>query len=374
MKHVQALDGVRALAILLVLTFHGYLNDYGWIGVELFFVLSGFLITRGVLAESALPWGAYLKRFYTRRVLRIFPVYYLYLLLIAVLAVVLHGVAMFHPSTRLFWVAVLTYTTNYACLFALFPLFNHFWSLALEEQFYLVWPYVVKGGRRVLAGLATALIILCPLLRLLAPAVMTRLHVPAESHGFFIYLLPIAHTDGFAVGALLATFDRPVLRHPARWLAGATALLLAVGAAVHFASYHTWTGYLFSLGFPGDLPLKHEYVYGYSLLFLTGGLLILAVQQEGPLARLFSTPALAYIGKISYGIYIYHILVRELLKAVRPSLMLHPRVLTLLLAVIAIGVAALSYRFIEAPILALKSKIGAGSASLPSNKPEYANS
>lgn len=364
MKHVQALDGVRGLAILLVISFHSYLNGFGWIGVELFFVLSGFLITRGLLQDAALPWQQYLKRFYTRRILRIFPIYYLYLTLVGIMALALPHITWFHPTSRLFWVAVLTYTTNYACLFSLFTLFNHFWSLALEEQFYLVWPYIVKGTRRGLAAVALLLVVICPLLRAVAPSLLQRLGVPATKTAFAIYMLPIAHFDGFAVGTLLATFTRPCLRHPSRWLFGSLLVLLLVGATSHWFTQHTWTGYAYTLGFPGALPTACLWIYGYSLLFLTAGLLILTVQEPNRVTRAFSFTPLTYLGKISYGIYIYHILIRSFLLFLSPAIF-NTAFGAILLLLLSVGVAAVSYRWIETPFLALKARVGTIPEAIP---------
>ena len=161
---VPALDGIRGIAVTLVALLHfGYLNG-GWIGVQAFFVLSGFLITGILLADRDAPLRAYLRRFYWRRTLRIFPLYYGYLALLAV-SYALRGVpAEFADDAG----ALFTYTYNFtrATDFTPTPFFTHLWSLAVEEQFYLVWPFLVHAlSRRALVALACALVAMAPAFR-----------------------------------------------------------------------------------------------------------------------------------------------------------------------------------------------------------------
>ena len=168
MKYIRELDGVRAVAIILVMLFHYYyLLEVGWIGVQLFFVLSGYLITTILLKDKDQEKGFYLKRFYWRRALRIFPLYYAYLG-IFFLAFLFYGYPAFFPDLAPF---LFSYTYNIYPLvhnFELNPVFTHFWSLSVEEQFYLFWPFVIYHLNRKQLRIALSLVILLsPLVRFL---------------------------------------------------------------------------------------------------------------------------------------------------------------------------------------------------------------
>ena len=153
MNAIKNLDGVRGIAILLVVLFHlpmqpgwggalGLTLPFGWMGVQLFFVLSGFLITRILISSKEQPFGAYLRRLYVRRVLRIFPLYYGFLL---ALGAVYLATALPEPLER-YWPYLATFTWNWTRADAAWEESNrfvHLWSLSVEEQFYLVWPALV---------------------------------------------------------------------------------------------------------------------------------------------------------------------------------------------------------------------------------------
>src|ERR1700728_698230 len=142
--YIKSLDGLRAIAVLLVMTFHFEMNMFGWVGVQLFFVLSGFLIT-GILWKEKfreLPMPYRFKKFWIRRSLRIFPLYFGYLFIISLSYVIFHSPSYY----RLYIPYLLTYTTNYSRLlpqWQVTPLFNHLWSLSVEEQFYLLFPFFI---------------------------------------------------------------------------------------------------------------------------------------------------------------------------------------------------------------------------------------
>jgi peptidoglycan/LPS O-acetylase OafA/YrhL len=304
--HIPALDGLRGLAIILVIFFHFTVNDKsadgirrvilhatnaGWIGVDLFFVLSGFLIT-SILLDAKGTQG-YFRNFYMRRVLRIFPLYYGTLLVAFVI------IPLFHPvAVRNEW-ALWVYLANF------FPArgsaFIHFWSLAVEEQFYLVWPAVVLLlGRRWLMGVCVALI---------ATALACRFQrVLTGANTELTYYMIHCRMDSLAVGALLALAARgqggmAALATPAK-------VTMAVSVAVLGGIYvynHAFFGY-------AD---KRVQTIGYTLLALFfGSLLVLTVLAKpgAVLGRAFSTPALRFFGKYSYGIYVIHGLLHPWIK------------------------------------------------------------
>ena len=350
MTFIPALDTFRALAIVLVMLFHFGLAGFGWCGVSLFFVLSGYLITSILVETRALPASAFFRRFYIRRALRIFPLYYAYVLLVA-LSKWMFGVP---ERTGHAWLGLMTYTFNFVKVHTAYDysdVINHLWSLCVEEQFYLLWPTLVfLTPPRVLSSLSIALIGISPLLRWII------------ADPFAVYNLPFSHLEAFAIGALIATGRfRP--RRPLFWLALSMALSLALGALNFILA--DWEGTplpLLSFGYPLHMAYNYQYIWGYTLIHLDAALAIVFILDASPSLPLLRWAPGRYIGKISYGLYIYHvplIVVLQHAVALRPSVLDSLLVLPLLLVVwggASIAIAHLSYRYFERPFLQLKDR------------------
>lgn len=350
--HVPALDGIRGLAVLLVLLFHCCLYgpfvpvfSIGWTGVDLFFVLSGFLIT-GILLDTRGQEG-YFKRFIVRRVLRVFPLYYATLAFVFLLDT-------WHPMDAVqglaarqawFW----CYVPN--LLFAFHgwqepgKVLNHFWSLAIEEQFYLIWPWVVGlCGRRTLVwtmvlGIATS--------------VALRAAYPVAP---FSYTFTLARIDGLLLGALLALGLRARPDLLRRWamptlLGGA--VLLGIALLHGDASFNT-NPRMLSLGIPG-----------VNLLFCGTMALVVTGAAGGRVAALFTGRPLRFLGRYSYGLYVFHWPLRELaffplltrLKAWGLSDDGALGAALFLFFVLLFGLTIASYELVERRILALKDRL-----------------
>lgn len=314
---IPALDGVRGLAIALVMAYHFVfisslwdsspggdrvlwrIFGAGWSGVDLFFVLSGFLIT-GVLYDAKLAAGRYFRPFYARRILRIFPLYYLVLLLLIVGLPVVESQAKDAAEAirnGLPWYG--TYTTNVWAIFdsryrVQEPYVPHLWSLAVEEQFYLVWPFVVLTlKRRALMGVCVAAIFGAFWIRVGFVNAGAGIQIP--------YVLTPARMDTLAVGALIALAARDAgdLRVLARWLRplGIVALAVVVAIAIRKGDisppFDTW---VVTAGFSAI-----AFVYGNVLLS------VLTAKPETALRNVFSHPALMRLGRYSYAIYLVHV-------------------------------------------------------------------
>jgi peptidoglycan/LPS O-acetylase OafA/YrhL len=294
-RDIPALDGVRGLAILLVLAFHGSelfrlrestiagtLLARGWCGVDLFFVLSGFLIT-GILVDTR---GAknYFASFYARRFLRIFPLYYGFLAVwFFILPRVIDSPATFGVERqRWFW----SYASNFAFAFDRdIPALSHFWSLAIEEQFYLVWPLVVLVlPRRALLWTATAIALLSPAAR----ALMLAHHLPVES----VHRFTFARLDPLALGAVAAVCIRDDrLRSLASRARLPSLILLALVAAA-------------SRWLHGDDAVT--LTLGYFALALAFAAFVFETAVRARVPWLETTP-LRWLGRYSYGIYVLHL-------------------------------------------------------------------
>ena len=304
--HVPALDGLRGVAVLLVLAFHFAHIDgdggvverallgatrSGWAGVDLFFVLSGFLIT-GILLDARGSPG-YFRAFYLRRVLRIFPLYYAYLaVLFLVLPALVPAVDVKAETQGWLWAYLGNILFAREGGFQASPYTGHFWSLAVEEQFYLLWPFLVWFlPRRRLAWLCLGFV---------AGAFALRFAIHRTTfNATAAYVLTPARLDALAMGALVAIAARepawwPRVRRGAPWVLGA--------AAIAVAAVWVRRGGLFG----GD-PAVQVWAFG-PLAAGFAALLVLAVGGRGSssLSRGLACPMLRTAGKYSYGLYVLH--------------------------------------------------------------------
>ncbi len=307
------LDGLRGLAMLLVILVHLNLFGAGWVGLSSFFVLSGFLITRILFDDIAGTdrLGECLKRFYIRRTLRVFPIYYLYLSILLVLGLFVEVV---HRQTS----GELPYA--FAYVYNLFlttdkhhgtHLLDHLWSLSVEEQFYLLWPLVVYFvGRKRLPIVLVAILVATPLLRWATvefwpPPIGFQHFVPREKVYFATYFSTFSHLDGFAFGALL-NYIR--IRPQVWWLLVSIVVSYAVAVPLWgWGIVPEWRhAPPLALGYPLSMPGGYQWVWGYSVIYFNCALLIYTICHRNPVQTFFSHPFLDWLGKRSYAIYIIH--------------------------------------------------------------------
>lgn len=364
MQRIKGLDGLRAIAFLLVFFFHAHYGYFGWIGVQLFFVLSGFLIT-GILIDmkALLPRGSYFIKFYGRRFLRIFPLYYLYLLLASLVASYLLSQHIRKSYIELFWKQVpyaFTYVYNFFMATSLYErasqFVTHMWSLALEEQFYILWPLVIfltplKNMKRVFLWV----IYLAPIFRLgtfLFYQYQPWFEILRQDPTTAVYVLPFTQFDSFAFGALLTVLTS-VPRAKQQFFVILVALPI-LGMLTDYLTTGIWNvdnGF----GLPLALPNAYKPVWGYSLLNYLFMLLVYGVAREGWFMRLLDHPWMRHLGKISYGLYVYHYAILWLL-----TLVILPNLNRDVVNIVALGLtivlASLSFEFFERPIMDLKDR------------------
>jgi peptidoglycan/LPS O-acetylase OafA/YrhL len=373
-RYVPPLDGLRAIAVLMVLLAHfkeatprrtWQVFHQGGFGVYLFFVLSGFLITRILLSEKSKP--GYFRNFYARRTLRIFPLYY------GVLALQFWVLLPIFPTPRILadaqyqgWLwaygyNVLTAIKGHFLFASDWMVLGHFWSLAVEEQFYLVWPLIVLAlCRETLLKLCIGIVALTPILRLAFYA--------AGANQYWVTMFTICQMDSLALGAMLACLESSGRLNavvPMAWR-----VVLGVGAILVGCSF------FYPRSPETTLPLI--FYHGAVALFF-GAIVALAVCG---VFRWLDNRVLREVGQKSYGMYVFHIpLLVVAIKYIHlPSCLQqwtgHPYLADIIfflsMVLITYLVAFISYNAYEKHFLRLKRFFGSDQSRKP-NIPDIAN-
>jgi len=350
-SYFPSLNGIRAICALMVLKIHTdwtfagapRILDSGFLGVDMFFAISGFLIVTLLLRERDASGRIDLRQFYVRRTLRIFPIYYLLIGFLFVLAVATYG-----HSTKTWDAYKWSFPVFLLYLQDVVPIFMgvlfHTWSLSMEEQFYLAWPSIERFVRRAwIVPLLLALIAFNQLFNFRAfDTLIVAVYGPEGLRRplFLITFTPIllgvlaAHVmhdprSGRAATALLKN----------RWM---PPLLLALATLV--------------VQYAGDALRGLPYAAVHVLFCMA--LVAMVVNPRGIFSRTLQSRPLAYLGSISYGVYLYHTMIIWLIDRVCSPrhILLTPFQLFVLVSVLSISVAALSFRYFEAPIMRLRHR------------------
>lgn len=346
--HIPALDGLRGIAALIVMLFHIFPNHFkfGWMGVDLFFVLSGFLIT-GILLESK-GKPHYYRNYLAKRSLRIFPLYYFFLIVFFIVFPLvgysdsIYNYEYLSSSQSWYWLYIQNWRIFFDVHYPGEDIISHFWSLAIEEQFYIFWPFVIYFLPK------DKVIPMC--LTLIAVSIITRLYLffGVEMDFIKIYVFTFSRLDALAVGSTLAVMVRneklmAYLKKYSFWI------LLISGAVV-----------LATIGANTSFDFKYFTTYGYTVLAIFFGCSLILVLAEGRYnwaKVIVESKPLTFFGKYSYGLYVYHIPVLRICMHELKGVVSRP-VMLVLAFILSVVVAYISYHLIEKHFLKLKSKFG----------------
>jgi peptidoglycan/LPS O-acetylase OafA/YrhL len=317
-----ALDGVRALAIVPVVSLHAFgVPRDGSLGVDIFFVLSGFLITTLLLEERVATGKVSFARFYRRRAARLVPGL---VLMLAVYAIVTHGA---HAQALLFGLIYMSKIATVVHADAVPWSLGHLWSLAQEEQFYLLWPpLLLLLTRARTAFLPKALAVL------IFAVMIEKLALTAHGSGIQrIYFAPDTHAEPILVGCLFGALHSRWSPAAARSWGGPAALAIVVGSLV--ASQWIWI--LSPLS-----PIR-------TVFFFVCGFLVLAAAHGDVLVRALGNRVLTFLGRISYSLYLWHV---PVLAAAGATAYDHRFGRSVAAILVAIGVATAAFFFVEQPL------------------------
>lgn len=323
------MDGLRFIAIFFVLIEHfpSFIGRYipaGYFGVDLFFVISGFLITEGLLIDLHKTKKEVIRSFYIKRVLRIFPIYYLFLIL---------SLIFYKPFMEIAPYAF-SYTVNYNHAVIEGTPFEHLWSLCVEEQFYLIWPFLIVFIRNKKILLFAMLMLFC------------------LSISYFIYAADYSTLAGRMFSLV----------------AGAIMAFVKVDNVEVYKTFKRYSLYVVAFAI-----LLYAFVDSSIGLTVFSVFLVYTGSNngfKGVLKKILENPKVLYVGKVSYGLYLYHMAVGKLTQqyifdpvwqkidfSFFPQLKYNSWIIKFpLYTLLSIGVAALSYRYIESYFLKLKKK------------------
>ena len=347
-SHLAGLDGLRGVAVLLVVAYHAMPERLpgGFVGVDVFFVLSGFLITALLLREKEQTGAVRLRRFWVRRVRRLVPALVLMLTLVSAATLMVgHDTG---SGLRSQVVGALTWTSNWIQIHQgwsyseqhLPPLLNHLWSLGIEEQFYVLWPLLLLAALVVLKRRVSLYAVVA--LALVSIALMGFWYQGGDPNRAYMGL--DSHAFGLLLGAALALSAAPHLvgstgldgpppgaSSRRRTLLGA----LGVGSVVAFAALVAWDSDANFLG-------------GLGLVSLASVAVIHAAANPGPVASVLGWAPLRWLGERSYGLYLWHWPL--IVFAVRLAPPTEAELAGCLAVAVAVVLAAISYRWVEVPM------------------------
>jgi len=354
--YVPELDGLRFFAFLLVFVGHApyfrgmavfeTLHEFGWIGVDLFFCLSAFLITKLLTIEYEADKSIHIFNFYVRRILKIWPLYFLFIIFLVIYSVQYHE---WNSTTQQRITGMLFFSDNILAAFLgynhLFSSF-HLWTISYEEQFYVFIPWlilkIIAAGNKM-----KSIFIITPLFLVsLARAIFIYSNIPHPA----IWALPITHFESILGGTALGL-----------------GILDGIFNKLH-SQYLLFLG-LISIYIVFELPNTN--IIGWKLMFtypLTGiGMVMIlhtVVYGNLPIIKDFlGNKTIVYLGRISYGLYVYHILCLTIanqicnrLDVIPSSLLLYPFAMSGIGMMLTIALATASYYVYERPFLILKNK------------------
>ena len=339
-RKFEQIDGLRFFAVFAVVCTHWKWSgsdlfrqiSMGARGVDLFFVLSGFLITLGLIRskEKTETKGTTLYKFYVRRFLRIFPVYYLTVFILLLFN--------FSKMWGAIWWYLLCICNFHSIHINDWGVGGHFWSLSVEEQFYLVWPLLIlmTPNKRL-----PIVIVLSIMISLFAKAYWTINNYPF----WWVYMHPLASLDALAMGALLSylyTFQMEWLRRSlcTSWISAVIFLQMVVVIFIGLENYCNLFNSIFD-----------RLSFGLFSMWLVGRS---AIGFKGIAAYILESPPLRYIGKISYSIYLFHIFIPGMILGLEfPH---NENLRFLICAAIAIGLSSISWYLFESKILKYKDR------------------
>jgi peptidoglycan/LPS O-acetylase OafA/YrhL len=350
------LDSLRFFAFLLVLVHHSpyldsiviwrTLSEYGWLGVDLFLCLSAFLFARLLYIEYQEKGNINVGYFYVRRALRIWPLYFFFFGIMLILTIHEKG---WDTTLTQRTIGVLTFTDN---LFSANSTYNmailysaHMWTISYEEQFYLVVPWVLRKFYQLKSSSVAYLLLVAFLVGSLVRAIFIY---TGASHPV-IWVLPVTHFESIFGGLMvgLGMFDRPLKKVPG-WI------LFLSGV---FALYAVTL-------LPNVDEMGWHLMLTYPLIGIGNTLLLFSVMRGNvwPLSLFLKNRELGYLGKISYGLYVYHALGIHLAYQLTDAYvsterqLVYPATGLLLSLVVTVGIAMVSYQFLEKPFLRLKER------------------
>jgi peptidoglycan/LPS O-acetylase OafA/YrhL len=357
LSYIPHLDGLRAFAFLLVYLYHTEpsLIPFGWVGIDLFFVLSGFLITRILRKslESGNNLKNYLTVFFTRRTLRIFPLYYLVLFLVLFLLPLFgqyFNTATDHNELSQYAVYFITYTQNFLIGFRGEYLevgyLNHFWTLAIEEHFYLIWPFIIffiKSKKNILR---------CTIFLIISISVFRIFSVLYGADQLLIKMSTFYRLDTLLIGSFLGILTEDMRL---RWLDKTSSKKIV-------SLFSLLVIVIFLIGSLGHYQFSQTFTY--SLLAIFSAMMLLIIYYRSSSLNFLANKHLVYLGKLSYGCYVYHYPIILLLKnrldvlfsKFFPNLFFTHLFRDIVLLILTIVISHFSFKLFEKRFLKLKKK------------------